>query len=69
MAPFSFFFVSSQQNNNITKEHTTLKTMKQMDLRVGIIATGWIAEKAAYTLQRLEGVTCRAVASRSIERA
>ena len=43
--------------------------MKQMDLRVGIIATGWIAEKAAYTLQRLEGVTCRAVASRSIERA
>lgn len=40
-----------------------------MDLRVGIIATGWIAEKAAYTLQRLESVTCRAVASRSLERA
>ncbi len=43
--------------------------MEQTDLRVGIIATGWIAEKAAYTLQRLEGVTCRAVASRSLERA
>lgn len=39
------------------------------DLRVGIIATGWIAEKAAYTLQRQSGVTCQAVASRSLERA
>lgn len=43
--------------------------MKQTDLRVGIIATGWIAEKAAYTIQRLEGVTCQAVASRTLEKA
>ena len=42
--------------------------MKQ-DLRVGIIATGWIAEKAAYTIQRLEGVTCQAVASRTLAKA
>ena len=39
------------------------------DLRVGIIATGWIAEKAAYTLQRQSGVTCHAVASRTFEKA
>ena len=43
--------------------------MKQTDLRVGIIATGWIAEKAALTIQQLEGVTCQAVASRAIDRA
>lgn len=43
--------------------------MKQTDLRVGIIATGWIAEKAAYTIQRLEGVTCQAVASRTLSKA
>ncbi len=43
--------------------------MKQTDLRVGIIATGWIAEKAALTIQQLEGVTCQAVASRTIDRA
>ena len=43
--------------------------MKQTDLRVGIIATGWIAEKAAYTIQRLEGVTCEAVASRTLSKA
>lgn len=43
--------------------------MKQTDLRVGIIATGWIAEKAAYTIQRLEGVTCQAVASRTLAKA
>ena len=39
------------------------------NLRVGIIATGWIAEKAAYTIQRLEGVTCQAVASRTLAKA
>ncbi len=43
--------------------------MKQTDLRVGIIATGWIAEKAAYTIQRMEGVTCHAVASRTLQKA
>ena len=39
------------------------------ELRVGIIGTGWIAEKAAYTLQRQEGLTCQAVGSRNIEKA
>ena len=43
--------------------------MRQTDLRVGIIATGWIAEKAAYTIQRMEGVTCHAVASRTLQKA
>ena len=43
--------------------------MKQTDLRVGIIATGWIAEKAALTIQHMEGVTCHAVASRTFEKA
>ncbi len=43
--------------------------MKQTDLRVGIIATGWIAEKAAFTIQRMEGVTCHAVASRTLQKA
>ena len=39
------------------------------ELRVGIIGTGWIAEKAAYTLQRQEGLTCQAVGSRNTEKA
>ena len=39
------------------------------DLRVGIIGSGWIAEKAAITLKDLEGVTCFAIASRSLEKA
>ena len=43
--------------------------MEHTDLRVGIIGTGWIAEKAAYTLQRQEGLTCLAVGSRTQERA
>lgn len=43
--------------------------MRQTDLRVGIIATGWIAEKAAFTIQRMEGVTCHAVASRTLQKA
>ncbi|MBP3287015.1 MAG: Gfo/Idh/MocA family oxidoreductase [Prevotella sp.] len=43
--------------------------MRQTDLRVGIIATGWIAEKAAFTIQRMEGATCHAVASRTLQKA
>lgn len=39
------------------------------NLRVGIIGAGWIAEKAAITLKDLSGVTCYAIASRSIEKA
>ena len=42
---------------------------KNKDLRVGIIGTGWIAEKAAYTLQRQDGLTCQAVGSRTTEKA
>jgi predicted dehydrogenase len=41
--------------------------MKEM--RVGIIGTGWIAEKAAITLKDLEGVSCWAVGSRTKDRA
>ena len=43
--------------------------MEEKDLRVGIIGTGWIAEKAAYTLQRQEGLTPLAVGSRTQEKA
>lgn len=43
--------------------------MRLKQLRVGIIATGWIAEKAAYTIQRLDGVTCQGVASRTLAKA
>ena len=39
------------------------------NLRVGIIGTGWIAEKAAITLKNLEGASCYAIASRSLEKA
>ncbi len=39
------------------------------NLRVGIIGAGWIAEKATITLKDLNGVTCYAIASRSIEKA
>lgn len=39
------------------------------NLRVGIVGAGWIAEKAAITLKDLNGVTCYAIASRSIEKA
>ena len=42
---------------------------KKKDLRVGIIGTGWIAEKAAFTLQRQEGLICQAVGSRTQEKA
>lgn len=43
--------------------------MKQELFRVGIIGTGWIAEKAAYTLNGLDGCTPYAVGSRTIEKA
>ena len=43
--------------------------MEEKDLRVGIIGTGWIAEKAAYTLQRQEGLTPLAVGSRTQDKA
>lgn len=39
------------------------------NLRVGIIGAGWIAEKAAITLKNLEGASCYAIASRSLEKA
>ncbi len=38
-------------------------------LRVGIIGTGWIAEKAAITLNGLTECECYAVASRTLEKA
>ena len=38
-------------------------------LRVGIIGTGWIAEKAAITLNGLAECECYAVASRTLEKA
>lgn len=43
--------------------------MKQKLFRIGIIGTGWIAEKAAYTLNELDGCTPYAVGSRTIEKA
>jgi len=43
--------------------------MNKKDFKVGIVATGWIAEKAAITLNGLEGFQCYAVASRSQEKA
>ena len=39
------------------------------NLRVGIIGAGWIAERAAITLKNLEGASCYAIASRSLEKA
>ena len=38
-------------------------------LRVGIIGAGWIAEKAAITLNGLKECECYAIASRSLEKA
>ncbi len=37
--------------------------------KVGIIGTGWIAEMMAKTLRGMKGVTCYAVASRTLEKA
>ena len=38
-------------------------------MRVGIIGAGWIAEKAAITLNGLKECECYAIASRSLEKA
>ena len=43
--------------------------MKDDILRVGIIGAGWIAEKAAITLNGLNECECYAIASRSLEKA
>ena len=43
--------------------------MKTNDFNVGIIGAGWIAEKAAITLNALPGFRCYAIASRSREKA
>ena len=38
-------------------------------LRVGVVGTGWIAEKAAITLNGLYTCECHAIASRTLEKA
>ena len=38
-------------------------------MRVGVVGAGWIAEKAAITLNGLETCECHAIASRSLEKA
>ena len=43
--------------------------MKTKDLKVGIIGTGWIAEKAAITLNGQDGLAAYAVGSRTSEKA
>ena len=43
--------------------------MQSKDFKVGIVGAGWIAEKAAITLNGLEGIQCYAIASRSQEKA
>ncbi len=43
--------------------------MNQKNHKIGVIGTGWIAEKMTITLAQLEGYECHAVASRSQERA
>ena len=43
--------------------------MKENILRVGIVGAGWIAEKAAITLNGLDTVDAYAIASRSLEKA
>ena len=42
---------------------------KNNNMNVGIIGAGWIAEKAAITLQGLNDIDCYAIASRSQEKA
>ena len=39
------------------------------EFKVGIVGTGWIACKAALTLKDVDGITCYAVASRSMDTA
>ena len=43
--------------------------MKRSDFKVGIVGAGWIAEKAAITLNGLEGFRPYAIGSRSLEKA
>ena len=43
--------------------------MLNKDFKVGIAGTGWIAEKAAITLNGLKGLRCYAIASRTQEKA
>ena len=43
--------------------------MLHKDFHVGIVGAGWIAEKAAITLNGLPGFRCYAIASRSREKA
>ena len=43
--------------------------MSQEEFKVGIVGAGWIAEKAAITLNGLAGLQCYAIASRSQEKA
>ena len=38
-------------------------------MRVGVVGAGWIAEKAAITLNGLETCECYAIASRTMEKA
>ena len=42
---------------------------KEGIMRVGIIGTGWIAEKAAITLAGLNECECYAVGSRTLDKA
>ena len=43
--------------------------MPENDFKVGIVGTGWIAEKGAITLNAMPGFRCYAVASRTQEKA
>ena len=43
--------------------------MQNPDFKVGIVGAGWIAEKAAITLNGLSGLRAYAIASRSQEKA
>lgn len=43
--------------------------MPANDFKVGIVGTGWIAEKGAITLNAMPGFRCYAVASRTQEKA
>ena len=43
--------------------------MEKNDFKVGVIGTGWIAEKAAITLAHVDGMRVYAVGSRKLETA
>ena len=43
--------------------------MTRSDFKVGIVGAGWIAEKAAITLNGLAGFRPYAIGSRSLEKA